>query len=184
MLHTYLAALALAAITLVVAGCGGSSKTESATTAAAVTTPTTTTTPAIPPVATTSVKLATGTPLTRARLIAKAEAICEREHNKLLTVSLRSQSDYAREVPQVAIYDSIELHELSKLVPPASMDKPWVQVLSLDQLFSEYINRIANYAQAKNYSSVVSVLKVAEQVRKQLFALTKRDGIKNCSELG
>ncbi len=184
MLHIQFVALTLVAIALVASGCGGSSKTESATTAAAVTTPTTTTTPATPPVTTKSVKLATGTPLTRARLIAEAEAICEREHTKLMTVSLKTQSDYARETPQVAIYDSTEFHELSKLVPPASMDKGWVQVLSLDQLLSEYVNQIANYAQAKNYSSVASVLQVAEQVRRQLYALTKLDGIKNCLELG
>jgi hypothetical protein len=185
MLHIQLVAPALAAIALVASGCGGSSKTGSAT-AATVTTiaATTTTTPAIPPAPTTSVTVAVGRPLTHAHLIAAAEAICLSQHKKLSTVTIQSESDYSRLAPQVAIYDSTELHELSKLVPPTSMDKRWLEVLTLDQLFSEYINRIANYAQAKNYKAAAPLLKDAEDTRRRLAALTKSSGIKDCSELG
>ena len=182
MLHIQLVALTLAAIALVASGCGGSSKTGSASTASVTTISATTTTP-IPPAPTTTVKLATGKPLTHTKLIAEAEAICGREHTKLSAIVLRTESDYTRLAPQVAIYDSTELKELSKLVPPASMNQRWLQVITLDQTFSEYINRIANYAQAKNYNAAAPLVREVEKVREQLFALTKHDGIKNCSEL-
>src|ERR1700735_2091904 len=180
-MHLQLVAFVLAAIALTATGCGGSSKTESTTT----TTTTPTTTPATPvqPVTTTKVKIASGKPLTHAQLIAAAETICQSEHTKLSAISLRSESDYTRLAPQVAVYDSTELKELSKLVPPASMNKIWVQIINTDQLFSEYINQIANYAQAKNYNSAAPLVRTVEKVREGLFALTKRIGLKSCSEL-
>ncbi|MGA9874414.1 MAG: hypothetical protein WBQ21_01230 [Solirubrobacteraceae bacterium] len=188
MLQTQLFALALAATALAVSGCGGSSKAGSTTTVATApvttTTPATTTSADTPAPTTAAAKVATGKPLTRAKLIAQGDAICARANTKLSAVSIASYKEFPRVLPQVALYNTIELKELSKLVPPASLTSDWARIISSDQLYSEYINRIANYAQANNYSSATPLIHTAESIHKQLTEVAKRAGFKHCSQIG
>lgn len=180
MLHAHLAALALAVTTLAASGCGESSKTGSATTAAAAAATTATT--ATPPTTTTSVKPASGKSLTRTQLIAKGDAICARAHTKLSAMSASTQKEFARLLPQAAIYDNTESNELSELVPPASMAHDWAQIISSAHLYGEYISRVADYARANNFRSATPLLHASENVQKQLIAVATHDGFKHCSQ--
>jgi hypothetical protein len=192
MLHMQLAALALVATSLAASGCGGSSKTETATSAATPTATTSTTTDVasttspLPPA--TPVKVATGKPLTRAQLIAKADAICARTNVKVDAVSTRVDAptsvvkkEIAQGFPRVAIYERRETNELIKLVPPASMAHDWGLIISDFHRYVEYADAAARYAEAKNLKAVVPLIKPGEKVHEHLNAVAKRAGFKYCS---
>jgi hypothetical protein len=181
-LHAHFAALALAATTLAVSGCGGSSKAGSTTTARAATAPATTASTTNAPIPTTPVTIASGKPLTRAQWIARGDAICARTNMKLKAISVVSTRDYARVLPQAAIYDRIEATELSKLVPPASMARDWMQIVNGYQLFGDYTSRVAEYAQANNFAPATPLTQMGEKVHKHLAAIAKRDGFKQCPQ--
>jgi hypothetical protein len=170
MLYMQLAALALALAALAASGCGGSSKTGSTT--AAATTP-------LPQTAT-AATVAPGQPLTRAQLIATADAICARTNARRQTVSIITRKDFARVVPEVAVYDNTEANELGKLVPPAPMAHEWAQVLGYFQLYGEYVSRMAEYAQANNLKGFSHLYEQAETLHQKLHDVATRAGFKRC----
>lgn len=202
MSHSKLAAIVIAAVALGVSGCGGSSKTGSTTTVASTPTQTTTaqtttaqTTPAQTTSAQTSstpttpvlpstgepIKIKSGTPLTRRVLIAKAEPICERANAELDSTKIKSIEDYARVLPQTASYDRIEANELSKLVPPAAMAKAWTEIVTGLQKFGEYTEMVAEYAQAKKFTTAVPIFTAGRATHEKLAAIAKRNGFKECA---
>jgi hypothetical protein len=192
-LHIQLMTLGIAVSALAVAGCGGSSKTGSTasvaaatTTAAATATTTTATTTAAPPTVTaTTVKVATGKPLTVTTLIAKGDAICARTNTKISTISVKSEADFKRVLPQVAIYNSIESNELDKLVPPASLASDWARIINAAHLYSTYVNRIASDAQTSSYASTSGpLIQTAESVHRQMASMARHDGFKHCAQTG
>lgn len=177
MQHTRLAALALAAAILTVSGCGGSSKTSSTTTAASTTAPATTasTTTA------TSTKTATGPPLTRIELIAKAEPICARANAELNSTTIKSRAELARALPQAAAYDQVEATELSNLVPPASMASDWKQIIAGLQTFGDDTDKAGEDLESGSSEAAGSVYAAAKKGHEQLVAIAKRDGFKQCA---
>jgi len=179
MLHAHLAAPALAAIALATIGCGGSSKTGSSaaatTTAPAATT--TTTTVALP---TTTVKLATGRPLTRAELIAKADPICKRMNTKVFGIRVKSISEFASVTPQMAIYINTASADLGKLVSPARMTRDWARIVNGLQLYGEYVSKIGQYAQANDISAARQQYATAQNILVQMNTIGKNDGFIQC----
>lgn len=178
MLRTPFAALALAAAVSAMSGCGGSSKTVSST--APTTRSGAASTPALPPA--TPVTVATGTPLTRAQLLASADAICARRNARVESVAIQSSADFIRMMPQIAIYNTTQANELSKLVPPASMRSVWTVILTDFHRYGEYMNRLAAYAPQRNPAVLGATLKSSERLRARLDALAKREGFKQCSK--
>ena len=186
MLHAGLSALALATIVLTAAGCGSSSKSTTGTTAAA-STPSTARTASIPtPPAQTlpahTVKLVTGTPLTRARWIAAGDAICARVNRKVAGNPVVTAADYARLLPEFAAYYSKEATDLSKLVPPASMAHDGEQLVNGLQLLSEYLIKASQPYAAGNTSAGRQLFKAALLVQQRPIAVAKRDGFKQCTD--
>lgn len=178
MLPTRLAAMALTTSALLAAsGCGGSSKDTSTT--ASSTTKATAVTATAPPT-TPAPKVATGTPLTRAQFIAKANSICTHTNAKRSAIVVVHASEYARELPQAVIYDATETNELSKLVPPDALRHDWSQFLSDFHLYTEYTNTIAKYAQANNLSVGKSLLPAAERIHHRFASIAARDGLTGC----
>jgi hypothetical protein len=197
MSHSKLAAIVIAAVALGVSGCGGSSKTGSTTTVASTPTQTTTaqttstqtttaqtssttTTPVLPSTGE-PIKIKSGTPLTRRVLIAKAEPICERANTELDSTKIKSIEDYARVLPQTASYDRIEANELSKLVPPAAMAKAWTEIVTDLQKFGEYTEMVAEYAQAKKFTTAVPIFTAGRATHEKLAGIAKRNGFKECA---
>jgi hypothetical protein len=187
-LHLQLIALGLTTGALVVSGCGGSSKTDSsASVATATTTGSTTTaatTTAAPPTVTaTTVKVATGTPLTRTTLIAKGDTICAHTNAKISAISVKDEADFKRVLPQLAIYNSTESNELSKLVPPASLTSDWARIINAAHLYSAYVSQIASTAQTSSYSSVAGpLIHNAEKVHEQMMATARHVGFTHCAQ--
>jgi hypothetical protein len=171
MLHTQLAALALTAATLAASGCGGSSKTESTTSAASATTPATTA----------STKTASGTALTRAELIAKAEPICARANAELSSTTVRSGSEFARALPQAAAYERAEATELSKLAPPGTMAVDWEQIVAGIRAFAEDTAKVGEYIQSKNPTAATTLYAAAKKDHEHVAAIFKGDGFKECA---
>jgi hypothetical protein len=180
MLRRQLAVLALAATALVAYGCGESSKSQTAaqTTGASSSSSTTT---GSSPTATTTVKIATGKPLTRAQLIAKADAICAQANKQIDTVSETTARGIEQGFPKAAVYQADESSELRKLVPPATMAHDWTLIMGDFQRYLEYAEKAAEYAKAKDVKAVVPLIKPGEVVHERLNAIAKRDGFKYCS---
>jgi hypothetical protein len=182
MLHAHLSALALAAVAVAASGCGGSSSKTGATAAAGSSQTSAAQTSSAPKVGSTTVKVATGTPLTRAALIAKANAICARTGIEIKAISVGNMTEFRRELPQAAIYYNAETTALLKLVPPASMAHDWATFIKSAQLFSEYA-RLAGY-NGQTGHNVISAVRGAGQARRPLLAIARRDGIKKCAQIG
>jgi hypothetical protein len=192
MSHTQLAALALTAASLALSGCGGSSKTTASTitaTTSADSTPATSTTAAstsLPPA--TTVKVAVGTPLTRAQLIAKSDAICARVNAEVDKISTKvnappsvAQREFLEGFPKVARYETTETNELSKLVPAASLAQDWELIISDFHRYVQYADASAHAAEAKDINAITPLIQPAEALHAKLNAIAKRDGFKSCS---
>lgn len=185
MLHSRLAALAFLAATLIASGCGESSKAKSIGNARPAATSSTAN---IPPVtsttgtATTTVNVASGRPLTHGEWIAKADAICA--HTNLVTEStkLKYPKDFARVLPQLALYHKTEAVELSKLVPPQDKAADWKKIIDGVNLVGAYVAQMAQYAQANNMSSAKPLLLRGNKVQERVSAIAKRNGFKECSK--
>lgn len=179
MLHARFAAFAVAASTALAASGCGSSKPASTSSVAS---PTTTTT--VPPsVATTPVTLATGKPLTRAQLISRGDAICASAITKLTATTVRSTPEFARVLPQAAIYLGTEAEGLSRLVPPASMTRDWTRIVNDIHFASEYTTKSAQYLKEKLEKSAGQLYAKANLLNAQSKAIAKRDGFKRCSRV-
>jgi hypothetical protein len=174
MLHTYLAALMLAAIALAASGCDGSSKSPATTPVA--TTPQTATTSSTQ-VSTTE----TAKPLTRAQLLAQANAICGRAKAQLSSTVVKSQQEYARALPQAAAYERAAVSELTKLVPPASVASDFQQVLAALQQFSANTANLSDYAQTSEIIAGNALYRNAIQAQEQLHVIAGRTIFKACA---
>jgi hypothetical protein len=181
MLKMHLVAAAFAVTALVASGCGGSSKTTTTgpTTAANVsstetTTQTVTTTP--------TVKVATGAPLSRATLIADAEAICAKANAKTSVLTVSSIPALARTYPQIALYNRTEAGELAKLVPPAAMVPTLTAMIDDLNLHSQYLIVAAHDVEQKSKSIVQSLL-AANKFVLNLLHTTKQAGFNHCGKL-
>jgi hypothetical protein len=177
--------LTLAVTALVVSGCGKSGKTT--TTAAATTPPTTSsaastaTSAELPPG--TTVKVATGTPLTRVQLIAKGDTICARANRLVDTVNVTSKNEALAGFGRALVYEAAEEKELVKLVPPASMAQDWGTIVNDFHRYVEYAEAASREAKAKNVKAIVALIKPAEALHERLNALAARDGFKYCSTI-
>jgi hypothetical protein len=180
MLQAPLAALALAASALLASGCGGSSKPAAST--AAATTPATTASTLTPTPPPTTLKLATGKALTRAQWIAQGDAICAHVNTEVAAISVRTVSEDARLIPQIAAYYSTEASALSKLVPPVSMASDGSRIVNGIQLVSEYLYRSAQELQAGDTSTGGQTFRAAVAVQKQPIAVARRDGFTKCTD--
>jgi predicted lipid-binding transport protein (Tim44 family) len=183
MLHIRLAALGLVTTALVAAGCGSSSKTSSTQKSAAnsaVSTPAVST-PASPP--TTKAKLATGKALTKAQLIAKADAICARSNAKTSAIPARSVQDLPRVLPQVAIYNRAEAAELAKLVPPSSLTHDWSQMINDLELHSHYSEEVVQLMKSSKPEAAGQPFHQSTVVLEDLLTRARHDGFKRCSRV-
>ena len=159
MLHTKPAVVVLAT-TIVMSGCGGTTATSPQKSLAADAT----------------------APLTRATLIAKADAICARVNAKRATVTITSTQSYAQLTP-LAAYERTASAELATLAPPASMADDWHQILNDSRVLAEVTDRVAPYAQANNLKGAHTLLVVASNAEHQMLLLAKRDGFSSCARL-
>jgi hypothetical protein len=181
MLRTQLAALTLAVTTLAASGCGGSSKDTANPNATTGTTTAGATGASVSAPSSTAVKVATGNPLSRTRFIAAADAICAKTNTKLAAVTVITTREFARQLPQVVLYDATEINELSKLVPPTSLARDWSTMLNDFHQFTEYSRTVAKDVQAHNMKAVSPIIVSAQNLRQELNRVATRAGFKHCN---
>jgi len=187
-----LAALVLAATTLIASGCGGSSKSSDTSTAASTpaqttassatgtTTAATNTTPTTPAV---HVTVATGTPLTLAAWKAKADAICARTSAQLAANPVKGTTKtFAIVIPQVAADERAEVNELAKLVPPASKKQAWQTMLTDANLWAENTAALGRSAQSGHFTLDVPLIKNTEKIYGAYRHAAKVNGLVRCAE--
>jgi hypothetical protein len=175
-----LAIVALAATALGATACGGSSKAGPTATSAAG--PSQSTTAAqTAPVGSEEIKIATGTPLARAVWIARGNAICKRTNDSLSTTTLRTRSDYARLLPQIAAYYHAQAVELAKLVPSQAMASGWQRIVADLQKIGELAVKFEPAAQG-NSNATASIYATVGRISNEVHAIAKRDGFKVCSQ--
>lgn len=122
-------------------------------------------------------------PLTRAELTAKANAICRSVSGKLATKSVNSVQDVARTAPQLAAVEQGALTELSKLVPPTSMESEWKTFIAGAQMLAENTAKLGEYAKSNDLESARSLIVSSEATVKQTSAIMKEYGIKGCEQV-
>lgn len=188
LLATHLAALALAATTLVASGCGSSSKngsTSSSTAASAATTTTTATTaPSLTaPTTTAAVVIATGKPLTSAEWISKGDAICARLVAQVAASTARTQQELAHALAQKSVYEKAELAKLAKLVPPSSKQSDWQTYLNGLSELADNSAKLAETAQTGKLNLHSSLVASSQEVEKGIHAIATSDGFKHCSQV-
>ena len=184
MLFAHIAALALATTAFVASGCGSSSSTTTTTTTAA-STPATTASTTTPPVATVpappTIALASGTPLTRAQLITKGEAICTRLNAQLGASTAKSLAELARALPVAAAEEKAEFVQLVKLVPPATMASAWREFLAETKQWSEDSEKLAISTQTQQLSLTAPLVQSTRAIHEHLAHVAERAGFKECA---
>jgi uncharacterized protein with von Willebrand factor type A (vWA) domain len=122
-------------------------------------------------------------PLTRAELTAKANAICKTVSTKISSKTIKTQQDIARVATELASFEQTALTQLSKLVPPAKLENDWKQFVAGAQTLAENTLKLGEYARANNLKAAKSLILSSEAVQKQMVAIAKRDGLKDCQQV-
>jgi hypothetical protein len=178
--HTRLIALALAATTLAAAGCGGSSTRSSSSpkTPASAERPVTGT-PTSPTPSKASVPSG---PLTRADLIARADAICKRLNLRARSITTTSLRTVGTTALTVAGYYRTALTELHKLTPSASMAGAWRALLADIAPVPSEATVMGRYALDNDIKSTVRVETHLGKIQRRRIALARHAGFKDCAE--
>lgn len=189
MSHTQLVAITLIAMTLVIAGCGGGSKSASlsggsnnaasATDAASATSSGSSDAATVP-------GGGPGKTLSRSQLIAAADAICAKLNTALVAAkdTIHTKADIVRVARRRAPAERSTVAELSKLTPPSSLTHDWRQILAARRLLVEEIDQAGEDAKTNNMEGVHRALVAATSVQGQMSTTARRDGFKDCSEVG
>jgi hypothetical protein len=121
-------------------------------------------------------------PLTRAQLLAKADAICRRINKKLSSTTIKTQQDIARIAPQLATYEQEGLAELSKLIPPASMANDWKMIITGAQTLADNTAKLGEYVKSKDLKTARALITETSKVQQRTVAIAKRNGFKDCAQ--
>jgi hypothetical protein len=122
-------------------------------------------------------------PLTRAELTAKANAICRTVTAKLASKSISSQQDIARVAPELAAFEQTALNELTKLVPPTELESDWKRFVAGAQTLAENTAKLGEYASSNKLKEARGLIVSSEAIQKQMVAIAKRDGLKDCEQV-
>jgi hypothetical protein len=121
-------------------------------------------------------------PLTRAQLLAKGDAICRRLNKRFSSITVKNQQQLIRVLPRLAAYEQQALTELSKLIPPASMENDWKMIVSGAQSVADTTAKLGEAAKAKDVKTTHALLSEIGKMEQRTIAIAKRNGFKACSE--
>jgi hypothetical protein len=161
----------LAVIALSVAGCGGGSGSTGVSDAG--------------PTWTIASSTPVGPPLTRAQLIARADAICKRRNTAIDAVKLQSAkaAGVVRFASQSAALEQAAFLELGRLSPPTAMAANWQQILAYDRTLLEAVLDLGEYGKHRDARAISALAHSTEAVKRRLLAAASRDGFKYCSRV-
>jgi hypothetical protein len=161
---------------LAIAGCGGSSKAKPSDTSPA-------SNAAAPHAGPPSYAIPSGTPLTLPKLIVSADAICER-HNITRSAAktvIETSSELKRVGLQRAVVEQAALVELSKLVPPISIESQWQQFLGYRRVLVDSLRKVSKGATRDGVHNVLASVNGAQA---SMLSTARRVGLNGCSRLG
>jgi hypothetical protein len=116
-------------------------------------------------------------------LLARADAICARLNKGAASVKTTSLQSVGTTAPALAGHYRTALAGLRKLTPPAAMNADWSAILADVELAENEILKMGRYALANDPASTVRVENGIETIQLHRFAIAKRDGLRDCSEL-
>jgi hypothetical protein len=165
-----LTVLALGTIALLAAGCGKSSSRSAATDTRAAGTPST------------ASERGQGPALTRARYVARANAICARAKARSKQIKAKNTTELELALPQAAAYQRLAYLEFSKLAPPVSMAEDWRQIVTNWQVIAATIIKLYEGARANLPASAGTPLwSTLGQSTERLRLIARRDGLRTCA---
>lgn len=124
-------------------------------------------------------------PLTRAQLVARADAICRQVTAKLETVNkgraVSTPQQIARAAAGASGFEQSALDELGKLTPPAALEADWKRFVAGAQSLAD---DTASLSESVNDPAVARrVIASAEATQKQMAAIAKRNGFTDCEQV-
>jgi hypothetical protein len=178
MSHIRIAVAVLAVSAVAFAGCGSAksssqdstAETTAATSAASSTSPESS---------------ANGAALSRAGLIAKADAICTKVRAMLNKNKFKTQDQVARVATRVTAYERAAVIELRKLVPPATLASDWEQIVKGVEILASDAMSIGRYARIHQLETPAghAVLVASGRHGIREAAIARRDGFVNCAAM-
>lgn len=166
---------AVAVASIAFCGCGGS-KSSTATTTASTT--------ATNKVAHT-VSTASGPPLSSAKLVKRADAICARSNAKIAHIpgKVEKAIDYATiGLPRAAIY-SAAVAELERLTPPSSLAAAWQQLLESRRALASTLETLGTDARAGDIAAMRVIVKTGGHIVPQIAASATKVGATQCAKI-
>jgi hypothetical protein len=124
------------------------------------------------------------TRLTRAELIARADAICKRVVALRDSIVITSPADEARILPPFAAYQLSAVAALAKLDPPSSMAGDWNAILTSFRTLADDTEKVAKAAQSNSLQQMQSLSLPLNDVRRRITVIAARSGLQSCSRIG
>lgn len=126
-------------------------------------------------------------PLTRAQLTSKADAICNTVTAKLEAASRGESANTPQQLEhltaKISGFEQKALGELTELVPPAAMEVDWKRFVEGAQTIAENIAKIGESAASKNTAAGKAAVSAIVTTQKQMVAIAKRNGLKDCEKV-
>lgn len=170
-------ALAASVLALIGAGCGEGGKSSSAVTRSNQTTAS---------IGTQSSATQSSEPakaLTKAELVAKADAICYGINAKRSAIRISKLQDYALLVIPFGAYERTAVVELNKLVPPPSLAAAWNEILAGARTQAQATAEISEYIkQHKSLDGTQSIAAALTRATHEMTTAAKREGFADCAQ--
>jgi hypothetical protein len=172
---TRIASLALAVAALAASGCGGSKssgKTASASQARSSSGQAQSSNHGGSP---------TG-PLTRAELIARADAICASVNARRASLK-RLSHGYVAKLPWLASYEHAAFAQLGRLIPPVSMAGDWRQIVVVAQTVTADTAKIGEYAKSNSVNAARPLFGQVGEAQERMLTTARHAGFRDCAQL-
>lgn len=126
-------------------------------------------------------------PLTRAQLTSKANSICRTVAAKLEAASKGESANTPQQLERlttkVSGFEQKALTELTALVPPPALEARWQRFINGAQTLAEDTAKVGQYIASKNAAASKAVISEVEATQKQMVAIAKRNGFKDCEKV-
>jgi hypothetical protein len=165
--------------TLAVAGCGGSTKSGSGSNSSSTAQVASQTPNSVQPG---NSSPTTTVPLSRAVFITKADEICFGVNAKDRSTKIGSRETDAHNAPALGAYKEAAVAEMSKLVPPASMESTWRRIVAGAKILADDTVKLGQYAKENRGAQEISELFVGSaKAREEINNLAEQNGFKDCA---
>jgi hypothetical protein len=125
-------------------------------------------------------------PLSKAQLIARADAICKRANHEIAATKPKSASkeEILRVVP---ISEAVEMRaaaELDGLTAPASVSRVWSQVVHDRHVLAEQLASLIPAEKANDQAGITRLTQAKKTLHASLAVAAQGVGVKDCGDVG